>query len=85
VGNGDELPTKGLRTADEPVFPAELRAIERLGWTPQEPLLAAIRYGDVGTVEDVAEHLRTGDHLPPGQQAIIAAALWDAEVAALEA
>jgi hypothetical protein len=69
---------------NDPVFQAELRAIERLGWTTQDVFSAAVRYGDVGTVEDVAEHLRTGDHLPPEQKAFIAAALWDAEVVSLE-
>ena len=46
--------------------------------------LATLPYGDVGTVDDVAEHLRTGDHLPSEKKAFIAATLlWDAEVASL--
>jgi hypothetical protein len=69
---------------DDPVFQAELRAIERLGWTTQQVFSAAIQYGDVGSEDDVAEHLRTGDHLPPEKKTFIAAALWDAEVVSLE-
>jgi hypothetical protein len=66
--------------ADDPVFEAELRAIKRLGWTAQDLHVAALQYGDVGTLDDVTEHLRTGDHLPPDKKMFVAAALWDAEV-----
>jgi hypothetical protein len=69
---------------NDPLFQAELRAIERLGWTTDQVFAAAIQFGEVGTVEDVAEHLRTGDHLPPEKKTFIAAALWDAEVVSLE-
>lgn len=59
-------------------------ASERLGWTAQQLHIAALTYGDLGTYEDVEEHLRTGDHLPPEKRAFVAAARWDAEVAELE-
>lgn len=66
--------------AADPVHAAELRAMERLGWTARELLVATMQYGDVGTIGDVREHLATGNHLPPGRKAFIAAALWDAEI-----
>jgi hypothetical protein len=70
--------------ADDPVFQAEQRAMQRLGWTVHDLYLATLHYGDVGTEADVEEHMRTGDHLPPAKKVFIAAALWDAEVASLE-
>lgn len=80
----DRASPRRVAMADDPVFQAELRAIERLGWTAQQVFVAAIEYGNVGTAADVAEHLRTGDHLPAEKKALIAAALWDAEVANLQ-
>jgi hypothetical protein len=47
---------------DDPVFQAELRAIERLGWTTQQVFSAAIQYGDVGSEDDVPRRL-----MPPAE------------------
>lgn len=66
----------------EPPFEAELRAMKRLGWSARDLYVATLHYGDVGSLEDVQEHLRTGDHLPPAKKSYIAAALWEAELAA---
>src|SRR5687767_12759459 len=65
---------------NDPTHLAEIQAIERLGWTTQQVYIEAMSYGDVGTCDDVREHLRTGNHLPPHRRAFIAAALWDAEL-----
>ena len=64
----------------DPVHEAELRAMRRLGWTASDLFGATLAYGDVGTVDDVRQHLATGDHLAPRQKAYIAAALWDAGI-----
>lgn len=54
--------------------------MQRLGWNPRELYLAALNYGDVGSLHDVQEHLRTGDHLSPEQKYYLATALRDAEL-----
>lgn len=58
--------------------------MERLRWTAQDLYRATGHYGDVGSLHDVEEHLRTGDHLPREKRSYIAAALWDAELDATE-
>lgn len=70
--------------AEDPIYTAELRAMERLGWSARDLYLATLHYGDVGTLEDVEEHLRTGDHLAPAKKAYVVAALWEAELDAVE-
>jgi hypothetical protein len=61
-----------------PEHAAELEAVRRLGWDAKKLHIVAISYGDVGTADDVAEHLATGDHLSPPQRGVIVAALHDA-------
>lgn len=68
-----------------PLHEAELRALDRLGWTARDVFNATLHYGDVGTVADVEKHLATGDHLAPAKKALVAAALWDAELDRAEA
>jgi hypothetical protein len=71
--------------AANPLHEAELRAMDHLGWTANDLYLATFGYGDVGSLHDVQEHLRTGDHLSPAKKNYVAAALWDAELDATSA
>ena len=80
---GDAAPQGELAplTEADPVFDAELRAMGRLKWSASDLYVATVRFGDVGTEADIAEHMRTGNHLPPEKRVLVTAALWDAEVA----
>ena len=64
----------------DPDHEAQLGAMRRLGWGASDLYVAALVYGDVGTLHDVELHLRSGDHLGPMARAYIDSALRDAEL-----
>lgn len=53
-------------------------AMGLLHWELRDLFLNTFAYGSVGTEADVAEHLRTGDHLSPTQASVLHATLNDA-------
>ena len=57
---------------------AERQALECLGWGPSELYVATVCYGSVGTLEDLRQHLITGDDLGRSERAVLFATLHDA-------
>jgi hypothetical protein len=66
---------RGEAVADDAAG-AEREAMNRLGWSARDLHFATVAYGSVD-LEELREHLRTGDHLPPDERAIVAATLHD--------
>ena len=54
------------------------RDMTLLHWELRDLFISSFAYGSAGAEADVAEHLRTGNHLTPAQSAIIHATLNDA-------
>ena len=57
---------------------AERQAIEGLGWGTTRLYVATVEYGCVGTLEQLREHLVTGDDLGHAERTVLMATLHDA-------
>lgn len=71
-------PGQGSAVVNEKVAADTQKAMTLLHWELRDLFINTFAYGNAGTEADVAEHLRTGDHVTPAQAAVIQAALNDA-------
>ncbi len=79
----DRAPGAASTGASDEDFAAKLRvAMDLLRWELRDLVIQSFSYGVAGTEADVAQHLRTGNHLASARSAVVEATLNDALIRA---